>query len=70
LGLDGAQVRTQVRAMSRSELPGLAATGLQPDQLSPRHTTLDCSALEEEFGIASPTVIETLRSAATGVLPD
>ena len=70
LGLDGAQVRTQVRPMSRSELPGLAATGLQPDQLSPRHTPLDCSALGEEFGIASPTVIETLQSVATDVLQD
>jgi dTDP-4-dehydrorhamnose reductase len=62
------QDEAKVRGLLRSELPGLAASGLQPDQLSPRHTTLDCAALEKEFGITSPTVTQTLKSVSTAEL--
>jgi dTDP-4-dehydrorhamnose reductase len=65
LAVSLSQNEAKVRGLSRSELPGLAATGLQPDQLSPRHTTLDCSALEKEFGIVSPTVTQTLKSVSS-----
>jgi dTDP-4-dehydrorhamnose reductase len=59
------QAQANIREISRAELSTLKNTKLAPDQLSPRHTTLDSSDLLSRFGIAAPTVEETLR-AVTG----
>ena len=51
-----------INAISRIDLAGLERTGLHPDHLFPRHTTLDSSELSSEFGIMSPTVAESLQT--------
>jgi dTDP-4-dehydrorhamnose reductase len=56
------QAQTNIREIPRTELSALKNAKLAPDQLSPRHTTLDSSDLLSRFGIAAPTVEETLRA--------